>query len=95
MNANLNLIHAEFAEKADQLISFLLAYIPEDNHQSVSLYQKALGHYEERLILLTLQWANGNQVKASRRLGITRATLRKRMIQYGITKEMIKTDKNE
>ena len=39
---------------------------------------------EEAMIRRVLQETGGNQVKASRLLGITRATLRKRIVQYSI-----------
>ena len=40
---------------------------------------------EEAMIQRVLKETGGNQVKASRLLGITRATLRKRIVQYSIS----------
>ena len=41
---------------------------------------------ERELIAHALRETNGNQVRASKLLGITRATLRKRIEKFGIKK---------
>ena len=38
--------------------------------------------------LFAMKRTKGNQVKAAKLLGVTRATLRKRIERYGITKEL-------
>jgi two-component system nitrogen regulation response regulator GlnG len=43
---------------------------------------------EREFTLHALKLTQGNQVRASKLLGITRATLRKRIEQFGITKEL-------
>ena len=43
---------------------------------------------EREFTLHSLKMTQGNQVRASKLLGITRATLRKRIEQFGITKEL-------
>ena len=43
---------------------------------------------EREFTLHALKMTQGNQVRASKLLGITRATLRKRIEQFGITKEL-------
>ncbi len=54
--------------------------------QSPSL--KVLPAVERELIILALQETKGNQVHAARLLGITRATLRKRVEKFNIKKEL-------
>lgn len=49
---------------------------------------KLIPAVEKVLIVRALQVAGGNQVQASRLLGITRATLRKRIEKFGIKKEL-------
>jgi two-component system nitrogen regulation response regulator GlnG len=43
---------------------------------------------EREFTLHAMRATGGNQVRAARLLGITRATLRKRLEIFGITKEM-------
>jgi two-component system nitrogen regulation response regulator GlnG len=43
---------------------------------------------EREFTLFAMKRTKGNQVKAARLLGVTRATLRKRIERYGITKEL-------
>jgi nitrogen regulation protein NR(I) len=49
---------------------------------------KILPAIERELVILALKEADGNQVHASKLLGITRATLRKRIEKFGIQREM-------
>ena len=49
---------------------------------------KVIPAVERELIIQALIETNGNQVQAARLLGITRATLRKRVEKFGIKKEM-------
>ena len=49
---------------------------------------KVLPAVERELIILALQETKGNQVHASKLLGITRATLRKRVEKFNIKKEL-------
>jgi nitrogen regulation protein NR(I) len=49
---------------------------------------KVMPAVERELIIHALQEAKGNQVHAAKVLGITRATLRKRVEKFGITKEL-------
>ena len=49
---------------------------------------KVLPAVERELIIQALQETKGNQVHASKLLGITRATLRKRMEKFNIKKEL-------
>jgi two-component system nitrogen regulation response regulator GlnG len=43
---------------------------------------------EREFTLFAMKRTKGNQVKAAKLLGVTRATLRKRIERYGITKEL-------
>lgn len=48
-------------------------------HDARGLYETVLAQVERPMIERTLSWANGNQLKASRALGINRNTLRAKM----------------
>jgi two-component system nitrogen regulation response regulator GlnG len=43
---------------------------------------------EREFTVFAMKRTKGNQVKAARLLGVTRATLRKRIERYGITREL-------
>ena len=43
---------------------------------------------EREFALYAMKATKGNQVRAAKLLGITRATLRKRIARFGITKEL-------
>ena len=49
---------------------------------------KVIPWVERELIVQSLQETGGNQVQAARLLGITRATLRKRIEKFGIKQEL-------
>jgi len=49
---------------------------------------KVLPEIERELVIQALKETNGNQVHAAKILGITRATLRKRVEKFGIQKEL-------
>jgi two-component system nitrogen regulation response regulator GlnG len=49
---------------------------------------KLIPSVERELVILALRETNGNQVHAARLLGITRATLRKRIEKFAITREL-------
>ena len=59
---------------------------------SNSLYNFILSKLEDSLIRKTLSVVNGNQIKASRILGLNRNTLRKKISELNI--EIIKKVKN-
>ncbi len=56
-------------------------------HGTERLYDEALAMMEQQVITRALRHAGGNQVQASRILGITRTTLRAKMRQLGLTLE--------
>jgi two-component system nitrogen regulation response regulator GlnG len=49
---------------------------------------KVLPAVERELVICALEETNGNQVQAAKLLGITRATLRKRIEKFGIQREL-------
>jgi two-component system nitrogen regulation response regulator GlnG len=53
------------------------------------IYEDALQVMERHLIPLVLQHASGNQLQAAKLLGISRATLRTKCRQYGITVDKV------
>ncbi len=57
------------------------------------MYDKILSEIEKELIIYILQETNGNQVKASKMLGISRMMLRDRIAKYKISGSYIVDDK--
>ena len=55
-----------------------------DGHMPEDLYKMVLGEVEKPLFETVLQQCGNNLSQASRLLGINRATLRKKLCQYGI-----------
>jgi Fis family transcriptional regulator len=55
-----------------------------DGHQVNDLYHMVLGEVEPALLNVVMQHVDGNQTQAAEMLGITRATLRKKLKQYGL-----------
>jgi two-component system nitrogen regulation response regulator GlnG len=49
---------------------------------------KVLPAVERELVICALEETKGNQVQAAKLLGITRATLRKRIEKFGIQREL-------
>ncbi len=60
-----------------------------------SLYQEVIAAVEKELFHKVLEKLNGNQAKASRLLGISRLTLRQKLIQYQIHPLASKITKND
>ncbi len=52
--------------------------------EATGIYQAVRRQMEKPLIEASLSWADGNQLKTARMLGIDRNTLRKKMKEYGI-----------
>jgi len=64
----------------DYLINFL-----KDNHAHVeNLHKICISEIEQMLIEVTLENTGGNQVQASKILGLNRNTLRRKIIEYKI-----------
>jgi Fis family transcriptional regulator len=55
-----------------------------DGHQVNDLYHMVLGEVEPALLNVVMQHVEGNQSQAAEILGITRATLRKKLKLYGL-----------
>jgi Fis family transcriptional regulator len=53
-------------------------------HQVNDLYHMVLGEVEPALLNVVMHHVDGNQSQAADMLGITRATLRKKLKQYGL-----------
>ena len=58
----------------DYLIQFYKTL--DDNVELIGLYEKFINEFEKPLILKTLEFCRGNQIKAAKILGINRNTLR-------------------
>lgn len=56
-----------------------------DGEPPVDLYELVLAEIELPLFNMIIQFANGNQSKAAKMLGMSRGTLRKKLALYGVT----------
>ncbi|MCW8824805.1 MAG: DNA-binding transcriptional regulator Fis [Gammaproteobacteria bacterium] len=56
-----------------------------DGHDPDDLYQLFMGEVERPLLQRVLKYTDGNQTRAAAVLGINRGTLRKKLIQYGLS----------
>ncbi len=75
-------VSAQPKPSLDQAVETLLDAAAQDS--SLQL----LPWLEREFTLVAMKRTKGNQVKAAKLLGVTRATLRKRIERYGITKEL-------
>ncbi len=55
-----------------------------NGHAPADLHQLVLREVEEPLLRIVLERASGNQSRAAAMLGMTRATLRKKLRQFGL-----------
>jgi len=55
-----------------------------NGHRPAHLYDLVLREVEEPLFRVVLDYAEGNQSRAARILGINRGTLRKKLKQFGL-----------
>ena len=55
-----------------------------EGHSTGNLYQLLLEEVERPMLDTVMNFAEGNQTKASQLLGISRGTLRKKLKQYGL-----------
>ncbi len=63
----------------------LKKYMPEiSKYSKINLYDTVMDNVEEALIKLTLRTTDGNQLWASKILGISRNTLREKMKRLGL-----------
>ena len=69
------------AECMDAYFRTLNGHAPK----TLNLYDTVLEQVEPPLLRATLDYCDGNQSRAAELLGLNRATLRKKLIQYGIS----------
>ena len=55
-----------------------------DGHEASGLFDLVMAEVEAPLLETTLAHAGGNQSRAAEMLGINRATLRKKLLRYGL-----------
>ena len=76
--------------KKESLKSYLENFFEEfyssigSDDSELNLYDKFLTEFEKPVIIKTLKYCNGNQMKASKMLGINRNTLRTKISKYKI-----------
>ena len=58
-----------------------------NGHQPCGLYELVLREVEEPLLRVVLRHAEGNQSRAAEILGINRATLRRKLREFGLNPE--------
>jgi Fis family transcriptional regulator len=56
-----------------------------DRHMPDGLYELVLQEVEAPLLRETLVWSDGNLSRAAQALGMNRATLRKKLVQRGLS----------
>lgn len=69
------------AECMDAYFRTLNGHLPK----TLNLYDTVLEQVEPPLLRATLDYCDGNQSRAAELLGLNRATLRKKLTQYGIS----------
>ncbi len=57
-----------------------------DGHEVNDLYEMVIKEVERPLFQTVLDYAEGNQTRAARLLGMSRSTLRKKMLHYRLTR---------
>ncbi len=70
------------AECMDEYFRTLNGHTPK----TLNLYETVLEQIEPPLLRATLQYCDGNQSRAAELLGLNRATLRKKLTQYKISR---------
>ena len=65
-----------------------------DTGNADHIHESVIGKVERALIGIVLEEEHGNQVRAARRLGINRNTLRKKMKELQISTRVVTTLKN-
>ena len=63
-----------------------------ESEENLNLYEKFLNEFEKPIIVKTLKFCNGNQMKASKMLGLNRNTLRSKMLKYKVPNKFGKDD---
>jgi DNA-binding protein Fis len=75
------------ASREDAVRAFLREEVTRSSWGSI--HDKVIGKIEKELIGMVLEEERGNQVRASKRLGINRNTLRKKMRDLQITTRVV------
>ena len=78
---SLNVFIKEFLDKLFESL---------DNETEIQLFEKFISQIERELILKTLKYYSGNQIKSSKLLGINRNTLRSKIQKYKISTKFAK-----
>ena len=72
-------------DHAERALEKYLAHL--DGHPPADLYALVMREVEEPLLRVVLRHAAGNQSRAAEILGINRATLRRKLREFGLTAE--------
>lgn len=77
--------HLPLRDHAERAFEDYLANL--DGHRAADLYALVMREVEEPLLRVVLRHAGGNQSRAAEILGINRATLRRKLREFGLTAE--------
>ena len=72
-------------DHAERAFEDYLAHL--NGHRPSGLYDLVIREVEEPLLRVVLRHADGNQSRAAEILGINRATLRRKLREFGLTSE--------
>ena len=72
-------------DHAERAFKDYLAHL--NGHRPSGLYDLVIREVEEPLLRVVLRHADGNQSRAAEILGINRATLRRKLREFGLTSE--------
>ncbi|EGV33933.1 transcriptional regulator, Fis family [Thiorhodococcus drewsii AZ1] len=89
-STGLQLLEANRADPLGVCVRNALKFYLENmaDHEATGLYSLVMEEVERPLFETVLNHTNGNLSHASRMLGMTRSTLRKRLTDYGIERDL-------
>ena len=70
--------------RANVIQSLQEYFIRLDGHEPVNCYEMVLSEVEQPLLQTVMEYAEWNQCRAAKILGLNRGTLRKKLKKYGI-----------
>jgi Fis family transcriptional regulator len=86
ISTGLQVVEADRTDPLSKCVQDALGFYLENmaGHQVTNLYELVMEEVERPLFETVLQHTSGNLSQAAKMLGMTRATLRKRLANYGI-----------
>jgi len=86
---NVSVLQANRTEPLRECVRNALRYYLENlgGHEVNDLHEMVMREVELPLIATLLDHTQGNQTQAARMLGVSRSTLRKKMVHYGVRQD--------